>query len=289
MSFIKPMLAHKYAPSKVTFPCFVQPKLNGVRGLFLRADAVLKTKPTFQSRYGEVWNSPVVAHALMALTEQKFFLDGEFYLHGMSLQNINSRIGVVRNQAHVDSALINFNIFDVMVDVPFWKRALLLERLAADLKDVAGVKVVTTREVASDSEADYLYNQWKNIEGYEGMMYREANSTYGFSHRCGNKDNRWNYLLKRKEMLDADAFVVGFNQMVCGTTGNLKDTLGSFILMSEWGTTFSAGSGLTHAQREEYWRLGEERMRGTKVHFRYEMLSDSKTPLKPIIELVHCV
>ena len=281
----KPMLAHKYVPSKVTFPCFVQPKLNGVRGLFIP----IHDKPYFQSRYGEIWNSPVVAHSLMALTGQKFHLDGEFYRHGMSLQNINSRIGVVRNHPHDESHLIDFNIFDVMVDSPFWKRALILHKLAGILEDATGVKVVKTREVTSETEADYLYNQWKNLDGYEGMMYRDANATYGFSHRCGNKDNRWNCLLKRKEMLDDDATIIGFNEMIDGTTGKSKDTLGSFNLMSRWGTTFSAGSGLTHSQREEYWRVGEERMRGTKVHYRYEMLSDSKIPLKPIIELVHWV
>jgi ATP-dependent DNA ligase len=283
------MLAHKYVPSKVTFPCFVQPKLNGVRGLYIPRSEAGDRGSIFQSRYGEVWNHAVVAHAFRALTAQRFHLDGEFYRHGMSLQNINSRIGVVRNQPHVESTLIDFNIFDVMTDSPFWKRALMLNRLAEMLRDVAGVQVVKTCEVTSESEADYLYNQWKNLDGYEGMMYRDANATYGFSHRCGNKDNRWNCLLKRKEMLDDDAYITGFNEMICGTTGKPKDTLGSFNLMSRWGTTFSAGSGLTHSQREEYWKLGEERMKGTQVHYRYEMLSDSKVPLKPIIELVHWV
>lgn len=283
------MLAHKYVPNKVTFPCFVQPKLNGVRGLFIQTDPNKVDGRHFQSRYGEIWNTPVVLHAFMSLTRQRFNLDGEFYRHGMSLQNINSRIGVVRNQPHDESHLIDFNIFDVMVDSPFWKRALILQKLAEMFEDATGVKVVKTCEVTSESEADYLYNQWKNLDGYEGMMYRDANATYGFSHRCGNKDNRWNYLLKRKEMLDDDAYIVGFNEMIDGTTGLGKGTLGSFNLMSRWGTTFSAGSGLTHQQREEYWRIGEERMKGTSVHFRYEMLSDAKVPLKPIIELVNWV
>lgn len=282
---IKPMLAHKYAPNKVSFPCFVQPKLNGVRGLYV---PIIKA-PYFQSRYGEIWNYPVVAHSLIALTGQKFHLDGEFYLHGMSLQNINSRIGVVRNQPHDESTLINFNIFDVMIDMPFWKRCLVLAKLSQTYASTPGVKVVQTQEVTSAVEADYWYNQWKNNENFEGMMYRSAESPYGFAHRCGNKDNRWNYLLKRKEMLDAHGVIIGFNEMICGTTGNPKNTLGSFNIETPWGAVFSAGSGLTNEQRAKYWEVGEERMKGTLVHYRYEMLSDAMTPLKPIIELVNWI
>lgn len=276
---IKPMLAHKYAPHKVSFPAYVQPKLNGVRGVFIPGQH-------FQSRYGEIWNAPVVAHAFSALTGIKFHLDGEFYLHGMSLQNINSRIGVVRNGAHVESERIQFHVFDVIIDAPFHKRALLLAYLGKQLNDNPFVKVVETRQVSSDIEADHWYGQWKHHDNYEGMMYRDADMTYGFAQRCGNKDNRWNCLLKRKEMVDLEATICGFNEMLCGATGEPKGTLGSFELMTAQGARFSAGSGLTNSLRETYWKLGLDKMFGTKVRINYEMLSDGGVPLKPIIELV---
>jgi len=279
---IKPMTAHKYAPGKVSYPCFVQPKLNGVRGVYIPPG-------NFQSRYGEVWNSPVIAHSLSALTGLSFHLDGEFYLHGMSLQNINSRIGVVRNLPHAESTLIDFCIFDVMLDMPFHKRLLVLNRLKEKLADKTGVRVVKTEEVSSPVEADFWYNKWKNEENFEGMMYRDANAVYGFAHRCGNKDNRWNYLLKRKEMMDAIGTIVGFNEMICGTTGQPKGTLGSFEITTDAGARFSAGSGLTHGLRAKYWAIGEEQMAGTRVSYSYEMLSDSGVPLKPIIDLVHYI
>lgn len=276
---IYPMLAHKYAPKKVTYPCFVQPKLNGVRGIFL-------PQGQFQSRGGETWNTPVVQHALSSLTALKFFLDGEFYKHGMSLQNINSRIGVKNNNAHAESHLIQFCIFDVMVDAPFWRRALILNTLKKRLSESTSVRIVKTREVVSETEADYFYNQWKNHEGFEGMMYRDANAVYGFKSRCGNQENRWNCLLKRKEMVDMEATIVGFNEMICGTTGEPKGTLGSFDLQTPLGVTFSAGSGLTNELRDKFWAIGPDAMYGVKVRVNYEMLSDGGTPLKPIIDLV---
>ena len=276
---IFPMLAHKYAPKKISYPCFVQPKLNGVRGIYL-------PQGQFQSRGGETWNRPVVQHALSSLTALKFFLDGEFYKHGMSLQNINSRIAVTRNAAHAESNLIQFCVFDVMLDVPFYKRALILNKLKERLEDCAAVRIVKTREIVSETEGEYFYNQWKNIEGFEGMMYRDANAVYGFKSRCGNQDNRWNYLLKRKEMVDMEATIVEFNEMVCGKTGDLKGTLGSFELKTPLGVQFSAGSGLTDDLRRAFWAAGIDAMFGVKVRIHYEMLSDDGKPLKPIIDLV---
>lgn len=202
----------------------------------------------------------------------------------MSLQQINSRIGVTRKSPHEESEKIKFCIFDVIVDEPFFRRRLILVRLKEILYNEESVSVVKTEEVTSELEADHFYNKWKNVEGFEGMMYRDSNAHYGFASRCGNKENRWHCLLKRKEMLDLNATVVGLKQML-DKNGVPKDTLGSFELQAENGAIFSAGSGLNDVDRLCYWRAGDV-MLGTRVRVRFEMLSDGGTPLKPIIECV---
>jgi ATP-dependent DNA ligase len=275
------MLAHKYVPQKVAYPCHVQPKLNGVRGIFIPGKH-------FQSRYGEIWTDSVVSHALSALSSVRFCLDGEFYCHGMSLQNINSRIGVVRNSPHPESTRIQFHVFDVMLDVPFWKRAEVLKALALQLEGSPSIQFVPTCIVASHIEADYLYKYYKQA-GYEGLMYRSSDARYGFAQRCGNKENRWNYILKRKEMIDLTAAIIGFKEMVDDKTGLPKDTLGAFELITDDGHVFSAGSGLTNEQRDHYWHLGLEALKGVNVRILYEMRSDGGIPLKPVIDLVDTI
>lgn len=272
------MLAHKFAPHKVVYPCFVQPKLNGVRGIYL-------PKRHFQSRYGEIWSPSVVEHAFKALSGINFHLDGEFYKHGMSLQQINSRIGVIRNSPHVESKLIKFCIFDIILDEPFYRRVLALNKLREMFKDNESVKVVKTFEITSESEADYYYKKFKHDEEFEGMMYRTAAAPYGFASRCGNQENRWNYLLKRKEMVDMYATIVALYPEIDSKTNEPKERLGAFELQNERGVYFRAGSGLTHQQRELYWKLGNQ-MIGVRVRIKYEMNSDSGIPLKPIIECV---
>ena len=278
---IKPMLAFHYNPSRITFPCFVQPKLNGVRGIYD------PRSPHFQSRQGERWTNAVVNHALSALTKLgNVFLDGEFYRHGFSLQEINSRISVVRSGVHAESTLIQFHVFDVIVRVPFRKRAEIMRWMGQSLEGNEYVQFVETHEIFTPIEAEHWYNQWKNIHGFEGMMYRDAEAHYGLESQCGNKENRWWCLQKRKECLDMDATITDLIAMVDSKTKGDKDTLGAFELRADNGALFTAGSGLTMQQRYDYWH-NPERVMGKRVHIEYEMLSDTGIPLKPIIACVH--
>jgi ATP-dependent DNA ligase len=279
---IRPMLAHKYDPSRITYPCFVQPKLNGIRGVY---DP--RPSPHFQSRYGERWSQSVVQHSLSPLTRLgNVFLDGEFYRHGMSLQEINSRIAVTRCAPHKESALISFHVFDVITRKPFRERALLLNRLSQEYAGCEGVAIVETREVFTSQEADFWYNQWKNLQGFEGIMYRLADATYGLESQCGNKENRWWCIQKRKERVDMDATIIGVEEMLDSETKEPKGTLGSFWFRADNEVVFSAGSGLTMVQRAKYWS-DPDAVIGKRARIEYEMLSDGGKPLKPTIACVY--
>lgn len=289
---IKPMLAFKFDPKRITYPCFLQPKLNGVRGIYIPKDT-REGKQTrshveayFQSRYGEIWNPSVIEHAFMPLTSINVHLDGEFYSHGMSLQEINSRVAVVRGKPHEYVRQVKFHIFDVIVDMPFYQRAVVLDKLKKMFADNPAIDVVETVEVSSSIEADYYYSLWRG-QGYEGAMYRAACATYGFAQRCGNKENRWHYIWKRKGTQDMEAMVIGLKEEI-DQGGEPKGRLGAFELRGPTGCIFTAGSGLTAQQRAYYWTEGDK-MLGTNVRITFEMYSDGGKPLKPIVECVNYV
>ena len=111
------------------------------------------------------------------------------------------------------------------------------------------------------------------------MMYRSINDPYGMIDECGNKENRWATLLKRKDWLDMRCRIVGVNE----GKGEFAGSVGAFVLQTEDGTTFQAGSGLTKFQRKAYWI---EDPVGRIAVVNYEMLSDGGVPLKPTIEMV---
>lgn len=269
---MKPMLAHKLRADKVRWPLFVQPKLNGVRALFLGVDQL-------QSRDGHLFSPLVVRHLLAWLNPfaGHYKLDGELYLHGMSLQQINSRIAVTRTEAHEESHLVEYHVFDVIADCSMEKRVEMLQELKYAFQDCP-VKVVDTYYCTVPAEADRAFKLFKQ-EKYEGAIYRLKDVPYGFEEECSNQENRWWNIMKRKDWLDVDCIPIA---KVEGE-GRLRGMVGAFVLMTPWGKEFQAGSGMSDWQREYWWnspKLPET------VKVRYEMLSDGQVPLKPTIFLI---
>lgn len=92
-----PMLAQEMTDKLVQYPCFVQPKLDGIRCIVYKTDQI-----HFQSRNHSMLQT--MTHLLPDL-EQIFHmhpnavLDGELYTHGMGFQKITSlvRKKIIRN------------------------------------------------------------------------------------------------------------------------------------------------------------------------------------------------
>src|SRR4030095_10411501 len=106
---MKPMLARTVGPKFNLYPCYVQPKLNGVRALYQHA--------TFQSRDEKVWKPKVLQHIteeLNSLGLGNLILDGELYKHGWRLQTINGAVAVNRGNPREDTSEVEFHVFDVV-------------------------------------------------------------------------------------------------------------------------------------------------------------------------------
>jgi len=276
---MKPMLAKKFNEhrDKVEFPCFVQPKLNGIRALYWNGK--------MQSRDGHFFDESVVKHITDKLESvgSDYILDGELYVHGWSLQKINGAIAVNRKEKNDLSALVSYHVFDCInvmyPDMVFNVRDLHWSKIYEKLGQPANVQVVDTRTIFSHSEGEKLFSLYK-AQGYEGMMYR-LNEPYGLTEKCGNKENRWHVLLKRKDWLDEDCTIIGVEQ----GTGKYADCVGSLLLeFPDNGVLFHAGSGLSDMQRLKYMTNPPV---GKVAKIKYEMLSDAGVPLKPTIELVN--
>lgn len=278
--YMKPMLAFKWQDhrKKLSFPLFVQPKLNGVRMLYQAGVCV--------SRDGHKWKSTMLQGIREALEylPPNIMLDGELYVHGWSLQKINRAIAVTRNEPTDLTAGVQYHVYDAVefgttpqrLMAPFWERHSILRnalaRVAHNLK--SPIRLVETHSVSSDLMADGHYAQWK-AQGYEGMMYR-TDEHYGFPTMCGNKENRWTRLLKRKDWLDEEFEVIGVEP----GEGRLRDTVGALVCLCDAGQ-FRVGTGLDDSERAAFWHNPPI---GQFVTVKYEMLSDNGTPLKPSYE-----
>lgn len=291
---MKPLLAHIYEPHRVTYPCYVQPKLNGIRALYQNG--------AFQSRDQLPFPPGLLAHLAKPLKEvfgPEVILDGELYVHGWPLQRINAAVTPVRQQPTEDTLKVEYHVFDVVDFNTNFLRRLSDQCEPGKLHQVSyQVKCVETQYAYDKKEADKLYAHFVSL-GYEGMMYRLGDCPYtrprqtqalGYtppnprSRHWSDKHNRCWHLLKRKDWQDDEFECTG----IIKGEGKYQETLGAFICRNtkqalETGCRlieFSVGSGLTDSERDHYWANPPI---GRLVKVKYLVLSNDGIPLNPTI------
>lgn len=268
---MKPMLAKTWTRKYNSFPCAVQPKLNGIRALW--HNRALYSRDEIQ------WSPFRLPHIIEHLT--KYFpdesFDGELYCHGMSLQEINSRVAVKSIKPHPRHYDISYHIFDIPSSDPFEVRSAILEQLSITPPLVR----VPTYTASGPEFLDQCHDYFKS-SAYEGSMLRSLSAPYGFADNCTNKENRWHCLLKRKDWEDAECEIIGIIQGK--DIHNVpQELVGALELRHPNGSFFSAGSGLTDSQRLAYWT---EPPLGRSARIRYAWLSDGRKPIQPQVECV---
>lgn len=283
---MKPLLAHIYEPHRVTYPCYVQPKLNGIRALYQNG--------RFQSRDGMPFPEGLLDHLaqpLLGIFGPEVILDGELYIHGWPLQRINAAVTPVRQKPTEDTLKVEYHVFDIVnFNHSFADRLPKVPRLRYSVKDLQGpIWFVQTVHCGTATLADELYAQFVSA-GYEGMMYRLGDCPYttpkqlapmGYLPRnkyLSDKDNRCWHLLKRKDWQD-DEFLF---HSIQPTIGKLNEP--GFILTchskSPTIPTFNLGSGLSRSEVDFY--ISEPPV-GRQVKVKYLCLSKEGIPLNATI------
>jgi len=169
-----------------------------------------------------------------------FIIDGEFYSHGLSLQEINAAMAVKRLEPTHNTPLIRFHVFDVVqFNTPYALRyRWLFEHLICEnLDNVSIVPQITcsTRQCVDVSTREFI------SQGYEGSMIRHLDMGY---------ENRRTYtLLKNKPFLDGEFPVVGRKEGL----GKYAGMLGALTIQVKEGVRCEVGGGFTDDQRKYYW------------------------------------
>lgn len=235
---ILPMLANKWEDREkyITEPFYVQPKLDGVR--------LLVSKQGCFSRTGK----PVkgVEHLAKDLKDGEW-LDGECYAPGKTFEEITSMFKMNPKE-------LEFHVFDYFdlgrPDLPFAERQ----------------KKVTVQTVLVKSKKDIP--EWHDTfvgQGHEGIMIREAVSTYEIGKRS-------NYLLKYKEFQTEEYEIIGVKE----GTGREK---GAAIWECEGG--FCAKPEGTLEYRRQLFKDGDKYI-GKMLTVRFQNLTAQGIPRFPV-------
>lgn len=290
---MKPLLAHVYEPKRVTYPCYVQPKLNGIRALFQGG--------FFQSRDEVPFTPGLLDHLakpLLKIFGPEIILDGELYVHGWPLQRINAAVTPVRQEPTEDTKLVEYHIFDVVdFKIEFirrfdWQRLSWQAQMMSP--NTGPIKFVQTSQVCGEGEANSLYVHWVSL-GYEGMMYRLGDCPYTVPkqmagiYQCqwknipaprgyySDQDNRVWHLLKRKDWQDAEFLCIGTTEGE-GKYQGMIGALTCYVNLIE-KITFTVSGGLTDLQRQQ----PPEDFIGKTIKTKYLCLSSDGIPLNPTI------
>jgi DNA ligase-1 len=221
-----PMLAQSFAPDSKTakkntivFPCYVQPKLDGLRCVIYRDPITGEIRR--QSRTGTYFDTMThIAQSLAPLFAKypNVVLDGELYTTEMPFEELAGHIKrkLLDDADHEKLKAIEYHIYDVIDETPtatYEVRHNSIKRMFASLaaSTVSSphalppyIRLVNT--VEAKTPADFKLNFAKFIEeGYEGIMLRNKEGKYRGNYRSHD-------LQKYKEFVEEEYPIVGFTQ-----------------------------------------------------------------------------
>jgi DNA ligase-1 len=183
------MLAHKFADrgSKVVFPAYAQPKLNGQRMLFDGQKG--------WSRGGKIIIPECIEHIKREIGELPpgVILDGELILPGNQL--LQKTMMAVKKYRPELSPTLTYWVYDVVApDLVFSERLALLKKLLPE--PTPHVWLTLTSEVGSEADVMRCHHEFVR-QGFEGTMVRYDLDGYDVGHRN-------NQLQKVKDFVDAE-------------------------------------------------------------------------------------
>ncbi len=263
---------------KLSYPLYIQPKLDGVRMIatYENGNVHLLTR-----RLHDVSGFEAVKLELKQMFDasglKSFIIDGELYSHGINLQTIS---GIVRNVS-MDEATkqtLQYHVYDCFdtsqESLTFGERLKTLERFIGSVQSKM-IVLNDTIFVKDDQKAEQYYKQLVS-EGYEGVIYKSADRPYEFDF---NKERRSSWYLKRKKQDDGEYPIIGYTQ------GKGKD-LGCIVfeLQGPNDKTFNCVPNGTYDYRKQLFAQAEASFTSTfkdkLAKVVYDDLSKDGVPLR---------
>lgn len=249
---IFPMALQVYSKNKkyIKYPCYIQPKLDGVRVITKLEDNQIKL---ISRRLNEYIGFEFIKKELKIILDKypNLILDGELYNHNLTLQQIS---GIVRNEDHkyIEKNKLQFYIFDyidINNNITFEERYNNLKNIFLN-NNFKYLILTDTILINNEKESDKLYYDYIN-KGYEGIVYKNKDAMYEFS---SYKEIRSHQFLKRKKNYDSEYPIIGFEE---GIHGKDKGAI-IFIMKTEDNKEFKAVPNMPLKDRKEMYKIAKK-------------------------------
>jgi len=302
-----PMLAQTFDPVAnasgsrkkkiITFPCFVQPKLDGLRCVSYATRTSNDITVALQSRTGAFFTGlPAIAAALRPYLSQhpNIVIDGELYTDQMPFEEL---AGLIKKKKITDDDVerlkkVKYHVYDIYdrerSDMPYSERLGVLgdavrrcgcvandtlstspnRSMRSTTAAAALVIMVRTEKVAALGDFQRLFAEFVEA-GYEGIMLRNYVGEYAPNFRS-------NDLQKYKEFMEDEYRIIDFKE------GEGRDS-GAVIWVCETedGKEFTARPRGSMEQRRAWFRDGEMYI-GKNLTVIYQELTEEGKPRFPV-------
>lgn len=255
---ILPMLAHDFNKrgKDIVFPCYVQPKIDGVRLLMIKR----KGKIELFSRTGKIMNIPHLCEKYKNIKENIWY-DGELFTFKLPFEEITGLFRTQKNINEEKMKLLEFMMFDCYdpanTTLTFSERLKLLPNC------------IDTRKCDSREQIDTIHAEYI-AQNYEGIMLRNSHGVYKPQYR--SKD-----LQKLKEFQDEEFIITGSHEGKGDDKGTIifecKSNIGEEI--------FSVRPRGSVEYRTMLWKSRNSHV-GKQLTVRFQNLTENKVPRFPV-------
>ena len=283
-----PMLAHKFEPESstakkhpITFPCYVQPKLDGLRCIIYRDTMTGEIRR--QSRTGTYFDT--MSHIAQSLTpffqkHPQAVLDGELYTPDIPFEEL---AGLIKKKKLTENdfnrlSVIKYHIYDIIDEKSVYqKRYTDIKKMFAQVAASTAssphelppyICLVETIEAKTAAEFRSEFSRFIE-EGYEGIMLRNKGGMY----RCNYRSHD---LQKYKEFEEDEFRIIGFTQ----GDGRDKGTV-IWICETKEGKDFTVRPRGTMESRRKLFQTGEKYV-GKMLTVIYQELTEEGKPRFPV-------
>jgi len=238
-----PMLAQDYKKqkNKVSFPCYIQPKLDGYRCIY---DTKTQTITSRQGKSFEIIKQSGKLYEELKSLNNDVILDGELYVHN----NTFEELGILRKTKKLNTSdieklyKIEYHVYDIIDSkLTFEKRLEILKHLNLNIR-FTKIKLVQSLLVNNEEEIEENHTRYIN-NSYEGSIIRNLNGMYKEKFRS-------NDLLKFKDFMDGEFELVNFSAEK--DTSNLNENLIIWTIKVNENTCNVRPQGTDQERKELY-------------------------------------
>lgn len=267
-----PMLAQTYNPnkkSKIIYPCYVQPKLDGLRCItYFHNNSIL-----YQSRQGIFFNSlDHLTYDLLPIFKKhpSLILDGELYTQDFPFEEL---AGIIKKKKSLlphdldKIKLVKYHIYDIIHQThTFHDR--YFDFIYKEIPDTTNILKVPTSLCNNLLDFKTHFNNYVH-NGFEGIILRNINGLYTANYRSHD-------LQKYKEFQENEYEIIDFKEGEGRDHGTVL-----WVCKTNDNKTFNVRPRGSIAQRKEWFQNGHIYI-GKMLTVIFQELSESGIPRFPV-------